>query len=198
MNKALFLDRDGVLNLDYGYVSTPLRTTFVSSCISLIQAANLLGFKVVIITNQSGIARGYYSTSEFEQYSLWIQSFLVSRGAYLDAIYYCPSHPNGIVPEFSTTSLARKPNPYLLIHALNDFQIDPSKSILLGDNITDYQASLMANIKHFFLISDHDRSELLSNLSSNYYLALRQLYTIDPTTAAHSAPPSVLPIKLCL
>ena len=91
--KALFLDRDGVINVDHGYVCTPERTEFIDGIFELCRAARQAGHLLVVVTNQAGIGRGYYSEQQFIDYMDWMRAEFEQRGTTLDAVYHCPHHP---------------------------------------------------------------------------------------------------------
>lgn len=156
---ALLLDRDGVINIDHGYVCTPERTEFVDGIFELVRTANQ-HHDVVIITNQAGIARGYYSEQEFETYMSWMQGRFEEQGARIDGIYYCPHHPTHGVGPYLKTCECRKPRPGMIIRAAAERKLDLSSSIFVGDSESDMQAAAAAGVKKRFLLrSDSENAE---------------------------------------
>ena len=146
---VLFLDRDGVINEDYGYVCSKERFKFVKGAQKVIKRANNLGLLVIIITNQSGIGRGLYSEKDFIDFMDWINFVLKSSGAHFDAFYYCPHHPVYGKGIYKKNCQCRKPAPGLLKRALLDWNINRKKSILIGDKETDILAANQVDIPGF-------------------------------------------------
>lgn len=150
---ALFLDRDGVINIDYGYVGTVERFTFVTGALDVIQKFSELGYLIIIVTNQSGIARGFYTFDEFYFLSDWIRKKISDSGGALNAIYFCPHHLDGI-GELAVSCMCRKPKPGMLLQAYQDFSIDIDNSLFVGDNLTDMIAAKSGGIRGRFLITN--------------------------------------------
>lgn len=150
--RAVFLDRDGVLNVDSGYVSNSDDFHFIDGVIDACRAIKEKGYLLVIITNQSGIARGYFSEEQFHNLTEWMDWSLADRGVDLDGIYYCPHHAEKGIGEYKIDCDCRKPKPGMLLNAIEDLGIDPSQSILVGDKVSDLQAGLAAGIKTNYLV----------------------------------------------
>ena len=142
-----FLDRDGVLNHDYGYVYRIDDFHWTVGAISGIKHLNDKGWLVIVVTNQAGVARGYYEESAVISLHNWIQSELNTFGAHVDAFYYCPHHVEGSVEKYKIECDCRKPNPEMLFTAMRDFKIDINKSILIGDKQSDLDAGQAIGIK---------------------------------------------------
>ena len=141
---ALFLDRDGVINIDLGYVHKPDNFHFIDGIFDLVNAANQKGYLVIIVTNQAGIGRGYYSEKEFNLLTDWMRNkFKINYGR-IDAVYFCPFHPEYGIGSYKKESNYRKPAPGMFLKARNDFDIDFTKSILIGDKISDIKAGIEA------------------------------------------------------
>ena len=149
--RALFLDKDGVINVDHGYVCTPDRTDFVDFIFDLCLAATRHDFLNVVVTNQAGIARGYYKEGDFLAYMDWVRGEFSARGARLDAVYYCPHHPQHGGGEYLRDCECRKPKPGLILAAQRDWNIDLSHSLLLGDSASDFEAGAAAGVGHCLL-----------------------------------------------
>lgn len=139
--RALFLDRDGVINADYGYVHTPERTDWVDGIFDLGRRAQALGLALVVVTNQAGIARGYYTESQFQQYTRWMVERFGEQGIDVLAVYHCPHHP-----DFGPPCECRKPEPGMILRAARDHHLDLAQSTLLGDKMSDIQAADSAGI----------------------------------------------------
>lgn len=146
MKRALFLDRDGVINVDHGYVCSPAQTEFVDGIFDLVAAANHNGFVVVVATNQAGIARGYYGEADFLGYMDWMRSEFNRHHATLDALYYCPHHPNAGIGAYRRECACRKPAPGMLLDARRDLALELGASILIGDQPSDLAAGRAAGV----------------------------------------------------
>jgi D-glycero-D-manno-heptose 1,7-bisphosphate phosphatase len=143
---ALFLDRDGVINVDHGYVCTPERTEFVDGIFDLVRTANRRNYLVVVVTNQAGIARGFYSEGDFRDYMAWLGGEFERHGSWLDAVYYCPHHPTAGDFGYSGECSCRKPAPGLILAARNDLGMDLAASVLVGDKPSDIAAGHAAGV----------------------------------------------------
>lgn len=152
MKKALFLDRDGVINVDYGHVYKKEDFVFVDGIFELCEIAQKNDYLIIIVTNQAGIAKGYYSEQDFEDLMVWVKSVFSNRGVTIDDVYYCPYHPEAINEKFRLISNLRKPGPGMLFSAAKKHNINLSKSIMVGDSITDVYAAWAAGIKNVYLI----------------------------------------------
>lgn len=144
--RALFLDKDGVINIDHGYVCTAERTDFIEGIFEVCQAATRQGFLNVVITNQAGIARGYYTEQDFLAYMEWVRGEFRRRGAQIDAVYFCPHHPEYGKGEYLLQCECRKPKPGMLLRAAGDLGIDLAGSVLLGDTDSDVAAGEAAGV----------------------------------------------------
>lgn len=154
--RALFLDRDGVVNINHGYVHAPEQTTWVDGIFRLCRDAHAAGFLPVVVTNQAGIARGYYSEAQFLAYTGWIHAQFTRRSAPLLATYYCPHHPlEGQGPLLRDCD-CRKPAPGMLLGAADDLGIDLGASIMVGDADSDIQAASAAGLRLAMLFSGGD------------------------------------------
>lgn len=142
----LFLDRDGIINVDSGYVHRREDFVFVDGIFDLVACAKRLGYQVVIVTNQAGIGRGYYTEDDFWILMDWVISEFDSRGGGIDKIYFCPDHPEHGVGEYLRDSEFRKPGPGMLLQAAEELDADLPRSILLGDKKTDIDAGLAAGV----------------------------------------------------
>jgi len=146
MRPALFLDRDGVINIDHGYVYCPADFQFIEGIFELVAAANRAGHLVIVVTNQAGIGRGYYTEKDFHALTDWMKDQFVQHGAYIDDVYFCPFHPEHGIGDYCRESEDRKPKPGMLIKAAHEHDIDLSASIIVGDKITDMQAGSSAGV----------------------------------------------------
>jgi D-glycero-D-manno-heptose 1,7-bisphosphate phosphatase len=155
---ALFLDRDGVINVDRGYVHTIDNTVWLPGIFELVAEAGDAGLSCVIVTNQAGIARGYYAETDFLAYTQWMHSEFRKRGAPILATYYCPHHPEAGIGDFRAVCTCRKPAPGMMLAAISDFGFDPDASVMIGDKPWDAEAARSAGISKSFLVADADLS----------------------------------------
>ena len=131
MNRALFLDRDGVINQDLGYVHSREKCIFYPEIFDVIRLANETGYKVIIVTNQAGIGRGYYTENVYLEFMRWMMNELNSKGCWVDKYYHCPHHPFRAKGIYLEDCNCRKPKPGMFLKAIKDFNINAVQSALL-------------------------------------------------------------------
>lgn len=168
---TIFLDRDGVINHDYGYISNWKDFHFIDRAIEALQKISKKNINIIIITNQSGIARGLYKKTDYEELTLHFKNFCFFNKINIQDIYYCPHHPSGKIKEFSFTCTCRKPMPGLIFKAIKEHNINIKKTALVGDKVSDIQAGLSAGIQYNFLIksSKNKTLKLECNLINSLY-----------------------------
>lgn len=147
--KALFLDRDGTINIEKNYVYKIEDFEFQTGIFEIIKKYQNLGFIIFIITNQSGIARGFYTDNDFISLNNWMLKELEKEGITITKTYYCPHHP-----DYTGECDCRKPNPGLILKAIQEFNIDPVNSVLIGDKKRDILAGKNAGIGKNLYIQD--------------------------------------------
>ena len=146
-NKAIFFDRDGTLNVDVHYLHDPADFVWIEGAIAAIRWANAHGYLVIVVTNQSGIARGYYDEDAVHHLHEWMNSELAAHGAHIDAFYYCPHHIEGKLPAYTKSCDCRKPAPGMILRAIREHDIDPAASWMFGDAASDVAAAENAGVK---------------------------------------------------
>ncbi len=159
MRRAVFFDRDGVINTDYGFIGSIDRFNFVPG---VPQALGLLrehGFLLILITNQSGIARGIYTMADYLRVTSYMQQALALHNAQFDGIYCCPHHPEGAVPQYRMECRCRKPKPGLFEDAVAAFDIDPASSYAVGDHARDLEAAAECGVKKLILVGPERDAE---------------------------------------
>ena len=145
-NKALFLDRDGVINVDHGYVHKINDFDFVSGIFDLSRKAIQKGYKIFVITNQAGIARGYYSLVDFNNLTDWMYERFKQEQCEISKVYLSPYHPTEGIGKYRKEHYSRKPNPGMIFLAQKEFDIDLKASILIGDKESDIEAGISAGV----------------------------------------------------
>ena len=143
---AVFLDRDGTLNVDHGYVHEIDNFQFIDGAIEALQELKKMGFALVLITNQSGIARGMFSEDQFMQLTEWMDWSLADRDVDLDGIYFCPHLPDAPVEAYRQACDCRKPHPGMLLSAQKHLDIDMAASYMVGDKTEDVLAGKAAGV----------------------------------------------------
>ena len=158
-NKAVFLDRDGTLMEDTGYLSDPAGVKLLPGVDLAIKSLHQEGFKIVVITNQSGVARGLLTEETLEEIHAELRRQLAEKGAMLDAIYYCPFHPEGRVPKYTKESELRKPAPGMLQEAAEQLDISLRSSWMVGDSTRDVIAGQAAGCQTICIQTSEDQTQ---------------------------------------
>lgn len=150
--RAVFLDRDGVLNIDHGYVADPARLNWIEGAREAVAALTGAGLKVIVVTNQSGIGRGYFDEAAMHGFHEAMQAQLAPLGGRIDAFYFAPHHENAIVEAYRVTDHPdRKPNPGMVLRGLAEFGLTPAEAVIIGDRSSDIEAGRRAGLPgHLF------------------------------------------------
>lgn len=171
---ALFLDRDGVININKGYISEIKDFFFVDGIFEMCRYFKELNYKIVVVTNQSGIGRGYFSQNKFDVLSKWMNERFIQEGCGLDLILAAtanPSDPNLLESEF----FRRKPNPGMIFEAATLLKLDLAKSILIGDSLSDIEAGNAAGIPNLYLIGRQFGSSVIADSFTDLNQCLLEL-----------------------
>ena len=152
---ALFLDRDGVINIDYGHVGTIYRWEFMPGIFELCRAASVLGLTILVVTNQAGIGRGLYTESDFHSLMDWMKGKFLDAGVIISGVYFCPYHPTEGIGQYRRHSNDRKPGPGMLLRAAREHGVDLARSVFLGDSETDMLAGRAAGVGQLMLLTSH-------------------------------------------
>lgn len=166
MNKAVFFDRDGVINIDTGYVGRIEDFTFVEGIVPAMQHAQQQGYLLIVVTNQSGIGRGFYTESDFQRLTEWMKTMLAQQGVVIDAVFHCPHTDDDRCG-------CRKPKPGLLLQAIEKYDVDCDNSWMVGDSERDIEAAATAGIGHtvFFDPGNSNTTSAQHTISSHAELA---------------------------
>jgi len=154
-NTAVFFDRDGTLIRDPGYVTHPDQVELLDGAAEAVKEVQLLGYKTVVVSNQPGIAKGILTEEMLEQVHGRLRDLIGGQGASLDAIYYCPYHPDGAVPKYRRDSDWRKPKPGMLMAAADEMSIDLAKSWIVGDSLRDTEAGRSVGCRTILINAGH-------------------------------------------
>ncbi|NTU76471.1 MAG: HAD family hydrolase [Alphaproteobacteria bacterium] len=144
--RGLLLDRDGVINVDRGYVSARDQFSFLPGLFPFLRAAQDRGYRLAIVTNQSGVARGLYTLDDYERLTAWMMESFRREGIGIDLVLACFEHGEGAVPAYSRESFWRKPNPGMILEAARRLRLDLARSAMIGDNARDMQAARAAGV----------------------------------------------------
>lgn len=150
---ALFLDRDGIINADANYVHCIEDFVFIDGIFDLCRSAVAAGMAIVVVTNQAGIGRGYYTETQFLELSDWMCKRFSEEGIAIDGVYYCPYHAEHGVGKYKADSFDRKPNPGMILRARNELGLLLEDSILVGDKASDMAAARAANVGRAVLMA---------------------------------------------
>ncbi len=180
--RAVFIDRDGTLNEESSYLYLPEDCRFIPGSIDAVALLNAAGFLVVVATNQSGIARGYYTETDLEKLHEYMACELESRGARIDGWYYCPHHPD--YPSAADDCSCRKPLPGMLWRAAQELEIDLASSWMIGDKRADIEAGIAAGCKPILVLTGYGAAEhaalaATATVCDNLYAAARYIVATE-------------------
>lgn len=171
MNKAVFIDKDGTLITDVPYNVDPVRVALEEHAGQALQTLKKNEYYLIVISNQSGVAKGFFSEADLQQVNSEIQRRLRDYHVQIDAFYYCPHLQDGIVEEYAVDCNCRKPKPGLLMQAAKDFDIDVSKSWMIGDILNDVEAGNDAGCKTILLDNGNETEWLITEKRLPHYRA---------------------------
>ena len=150
--RAVFLDRDGVINVDHGYVHKVEHFRFVPGSDTAMARLQAAGYRLVVVTNQSGLGRGLYSIDDYERFTSHLRQQLSAAGVRLDAVLHCPHLADAAVPHYRLACDCRKPGPGMLLQAARELSLDLRQSVIVGDRLSDVQAGRAAGVGHCVLV----------------------------------------------
>ncbi len=172
MQKALFLDRDGVINIEKDYLYKIEDFEFIDGVFDICKYYQNLGYIIIVVTNQSGIARKYYTEEDFSKLTSWMINEFSIHGIDIKKVYYCPHHP-----DISGKCSCRKPNPGMLLDASKDFNIDLKNSLLIGDKERDIQAALNAGLNETYLFDEFNN--IKTSEATKIVTKLEDIYSVN-------------------
>lgn len=171
--RALFLDRDGVINVNHGYVHRCEDFEFIDGIFDVARCARAANYRLVVITNQAGIGRGYYSEQQFDELTAWMCVAFENVGAPIDKVYYSPFHPTAGLGRFRKDDVSRKPRPGMILQAQQELKLDLKQCVLIGDKASDIQAGVAAGIGSNILFA-RTRPMELSGLNFHLIASLHE------------------------
>ncbi|NMH58485.1 D-glycero-beta-D-manno-heptose 1,7-bisphosphate 7-phosphatase [Alteromonas sp. MYP5] len=164
----MFLDRDGIINIDKGYVGKIADFEFVEGIFRLIERFTKAGYLPIIVTNQSGIGRGYYSEETFKRLCEWMNTRFQAHDIAPVPVYFCPHHPTDGKGEYLTDCECRKPKPGLLLKAAQDYNIDLSRSVMIGDSIRDLEAARAAGVPIRLWVTEKKQNAIAASCTHTF------------------------------
>lgn len=168
MNKAVFLDRDGTINVEKHYLHKIEDFEFLPGVIEGLKMLQDAGYLLVIVTNQSGIGRGYYSEGDFLNLNRWMLETLHSKEVNINKVYYCPHLPDATVEKYRVDCECRKPKLGMYLQAMRELDIDLGESYAIGDKIRDCAICVRSNCKGF-LIADNEKADVIKDVVEGHY-----------------------------
>ena len=181
LSKAVFLDRDGVINQDLAYVHRIEDFHFIDGVFEACRQLEAQGYRIIIVTNQSGIGRGYFTETDFQRLTEWMRQQFAAEHVEISAVYYCPFHPEASVEQYRQDSPYRKPGPQMLFDAAHEHRVDLRASFVVGDKLSDLAAGRAAGVGRCYFIGDE------AELGSEYggVLAFGNLLELVKTEFSH-------------
>ena len=170
---ALFLDRDGVINVNHGYVHKSENFDFIDDIFEVAKIAFANHYKLVVITNQAGIGRGYYSEQQFHRLTKWMCREFANVGAPIQKVYFSPFHPVAGLGGYKKDDMSRKPRPGMILEAKQELNLDLANSVLIGDKPSDIQAGIAAGVGTNILFSREIFPEL-NDMSYHFITTLKE------------------------
>jgi D-glycero-D-manno-heptose 1,7-bisphosphate phosphatase len=174
--KVAFIDRDGVINKEVGYLHRIDDFEYTYNCVAGLKSLIDSGFALVVVTNQAGIAKGLYSVNDYESLMDWMTADLARYGINFKDILFCPHHPDGIVEKYATKCEFRKPSPGMFLHARDRHGIDMKSSIVIGDKLTDIQAGRKSGVGRAFLV---ESGHATTKIEHSDYEIVKDLFEVS-------------------
>jgi D,D-heptose 1,7-bisphosphate phosphatase len=198
-NKAIFLDRDDTLIEDPGYINDPDQVKLLEGAPEALIALRAMGYKLVVVSNQSAVARGIVTEEILAQIHKRLEQLLAEKGTSLDRIYYCPYHPNGVIPKYRRDSDHRKPNPGMLLDAGKDMDIDLTESWMVGNSPRDIEAGARAGCKTILIDNRGHEQKIQPGEQTPDYRAVNMKEVVNiikmHTRSAQKPPVAAAPVE---
>ncbi len=159
-NIAIFLDRDGTINQEVGYLDSEDKLVVLPSAFEAVRLINISGFKAVVVTNQAGVAKGFFNEEFVRLINGRIQAVMIEKGAVIDRFYFCPHHPSEGIDPYRMICKCRKPEPGLLTQAAVDLDIDLARSYMIGDHLRDVETAHRVGAKGILIMTGHGSDQI--------------------------------------
>lgn len=171
--KVIFLDRDGTMNVEVNYLHRPEDLELIPGCAEAVRLFNEAGYQVIVVTNQAGVARGYYKEEDVDILHAYMNDLLKKEGAHVDAFYYCPHHPEHGIGEYKKICRCRKPGTGMLEQAEGDLPggIDREQSFMIGDKLLDTEAGRNFGVTGVLVGTGYGAEEKKSETGYDYYVS---------------------------
>ncbi len=178
MNKAIFLDRDGTINVEKHYLYKIEEFEFLPGVVEALKKFQNAGYLLIIITNQSGIGRGYYTENDFKKLNDWMVATLKKQGVTINALYYCPHLPDASIERYRVDCECRKPKLGMFEYAITDYDIDLSQSYAIGDKIRDCIICVTTDCKGF-LVANNEKKDIIESVKRGEYKNIRYANNLE-------------------
>ena len=175
--KVVFLDRDGVINKEVEYLHKIKDLEFTYRCIDALKKIQQKKYQIIVITNQAGIAKGYFTEKEYQLFTELYLKKLVDNGVFILDVFYCPNHINGVIPEYTKDCEYRKPKPGMIKKAQKKYKINLTESIIVGDKVTDVLAGKAAGLGMNILVESGHKLSESCKMQSDY--VFKDLYSFS-------------------
>lgn len=179
IRRAFFLDRDGVINVDHGYVNSPENFEFISGVFEACRLIVKQGYKIVVVTNQAGIGRGFYSEEQFHKLTKWMIEEFSQHGVEISDVQFCPHHESAGLGQYKLECFYRKPNPGMILKSAEKLNINLAESVLVGDKKSDIDAARNAGIGTKFMVGSHFSEVEDFYSSENLYEAVNRYFSFS-------------------
>ncbi|MGA2172963.1 MAG: HAD family hydrolase [Sedimentisphaerales bacterium] len=198
-NKAIFMDRDDTLIEDPGYINDPEQVKLLEGAPEALIAIRAMGYKLVVVSNQSAVARGIVTEEILAQIHKRLEQLLAEKGTSLDRIYYCPYHPDGVIPKYRRDSDHRKPNPGMLLDAAKDMDIDLTESWMVGNSPRDIEAGARAGCKTILIDNRGHEQKIQPGEQTPDYRAVNMKEVVNiikmHTRSTQKSPAAAVPVE---
>lgn len=168
-NRGVFLDRDGTINIDKNYMYKTEDFEFVSGAVEGLKILYDLGYKLIVVTNQAGIGRGYYTEKDLEKLNKFMEDELLKHGIKIEKCYFCPHHKEHGIGKYKTDCECRKPKPGMLLEGIKEFDIDVEKSFMIGDKMSDAEAGINAGVTPIIVKTGKDITDEIKKSGIEIY-----------------------------
>lgn len=173
-NKAIFLDRDGTINIDKNYMYKVEDFEFVKGAVEGLKILYDMGYKLIVVTNQAGIARGYYTEEDLKKLNSYMEEKLLEKGIKIEKSYFCPHHFEHGIGKYKIDCECRKPKPGMILEGIKEFCIDKEKSFMVGDKMSDAKAGINAGVTPIIVASGKEITDEIKKSGIKIYPSIHE------------------------